>query len=42
MRIDVELAEQQLQDMLGHRVGHLEAHRRAEAAARELALHGLE
>ena len=28
--------------MLGHRVGHLEAHRRAEAAPRELPLHGLE
>ena len=39
---DVELADEQVADARADAVGDLEAHRRAEAAAQQLLLHGLE
>ena len=40
--VDVELAQQQLEHVLGHVVGDLEAHRRAEPAAGQLAFQRLQ
>jgi hypothetical protein len=40
--VHVELAQQQLQHVLGHVVGDLEAHRRAETPARQLSLERLQ
>ena len=41
-RVDVELAQQQLQHVLAHRVGDLEPHRRPEPAAGQLAFERLQ
>ena len=42
VRVDVELAQQQLQHVLAHRVGDLEPHRRPEPAAGQLAFERLQ
>ena len=42
MRVDVQLAQQQLQHVRAHRVDDLEPHRRPEPAAGQLALEGLQ